>query len=282
MTMVAKLNSGKILFMQRVLENSKVVFFIGIFLTVLLRFLGLTTRYIWYDEAFSILLSEKGRSAILTATLSQGNGASAADIHPPFYYFMLNSWINIFGNSVPAVRILSIIAGIGIVLFIYLIARLLFDITTANAALFISAINPFQIHYSQEIRMYGVMALWLILATYVFLRGRKSGNWIWWLLFAIFSALAQYTHNLSAFYLVALAMAPIFQKDWKTLKRVFIGGSVAIILYLPWLIHIPAQIAKVQQAYWIERPQPSRFFFFVITKLSKPNPTFAGLSVGLF
>ncbi len=268
--------------MQKAFENSKLMLFIGISLALLLRILGVTTRYIWYDEAFSILLSEKGPSAILTATLSQGNGASAADIHPPFYYFMLYSWIKIFGNSVPAARILSIIAGIGIVLLIYMIARLLFDMKTANVALFISAINPFQIHYSQEIRMYVFMALWLLLATYSFLRGKKSGNWKWWLLFAIFSALAQYTHNLSAFYLVTLAMVPIFQRDWKTVKQVFLGGLTALIIYLPWLINIPAQIAKVQHAYWIERPNPGRFFTLLLEYVSNPTQSLAWTGFALF
>jgi 4-amino-4-deoxy-L-arabinose transferase-like glycosyltransferase len=267
--------------MRRALENSKFVFFIVIFLAGILRILGLTTRYIWYDEAFSLLLSKKGPSAILIGTLAQGNGA-AAEEHPPLYYYLLNGWINIFGDSIPAARILSIIAGLGVVLLIYLLARELFDIKTANVAALLIAINPFQIHYSQEIRMYAFMALWLMLATYSFMRGRKSGDWKWWSLFAIFSALAQYTHNLSAFYLVALAVVPIFQRDCKTLKFVIFGSLTALILYVPWLIHIPAQIAKIQRAYWIQRPMLSRFFTLLLEYVSNPSQSIGWTTFALF
>ena len=82
--------------MRHVLENSRLVFYLAIFLSLLLRILGLTTRYIWYDEAFSLLLSDKDQSAILAGTIAQGNGAAAAEEHPPLYYFLLNSWIRIF------------------------------------------------------------------------------------------------------------------------------------------------------------------------------------------
>jgi 4-amino-4-deoxy-L-arabinose transferase-like glycosyltransferase len=268
--------------MRRVFSNTKFVFFLVIFLAIFLRILGLTTRYIWYDEAFSILLSEKGLPAILYATLAPGTGTAAADIHPPLYYYLLSDWIKIFGNSVPAARLLSITVGMGIVISIYLLARLIFDAKTANVAALLLAINPFQIHFAQEIRMYGLMALWLLLATYSFLRGRKSGDWKWWGLFALSSALAQYTHNLSAFYLVSLAAVPILQKDWKALKYVFWGGLVALILYFPWLIHIPAQFAKVQHAYWIERPMPSRFFTLLLEYVSNPTQSFGWTAFALF
>jgi mannosyltransferase len=268
--------------MRRILENSRAAFLIVMLLAAILRILGVTTRYIWYDEAFSLLLSEKGPTAILAGTLAQGNGAAAAEEHPPLYYYLLNGWMKIVGTSVPAARILSIIAGLGVVLLIYFLAHHLFDAKTANVAALLAAINPFQIHYSQEIRMYAFMALWLLLATYSFLRGRKSGSWKWWLLFAIFSALAQYTHNLSAFYLVALALLPVFQRDWKTLKSVFWGGLAALILYLPWVIHIPAQFAKIQHAYWIERPTASRFFTLILEYVSNPSQSIAWTGFALF
>lgn len=268
--------------MSRAFANPKLVFLMGIFIAILLRFLGFTTRYIWYDEAFSILLSEKGPASILAGTLAQGIGTAAAEEHPPLYYFLLNGWINIFGNSVPAVRVLSIIAGLGVVLLIYLIAHLLFGVYTANVALLLAAINPFQVYYSQEIRMYGFMAFWLMLAVYSFLHGRKSDDWKWWALFAVSCAFAQYTHNLSAFFLVALAAVPLHQGDWKTFRKVFLSGCLAIILYLPWLIHIPAQFAKIEHAYWIERPLPDRFFGLLLSFVSNPSQSFFWLAFGLF
>jgi uncharacterized membrane protein len=130
--------------------------------------------------------------------------------------------------------------------------------------MFFAALAPFQIHYSQEIRMYSFLAMWLLLATYAYQRGSKTGNWPWWIVFSVAAALAQYTHNLAAFYLVPLALLPILQKDWKTFRAVLLAGMGALLLYFPWALQLPAQFAKVQTAYWVERPDVSKLFTLLL------------------
>src|SRR6266542_2276615 len=148
--------------------NAKLVF---IFLLALsIRLVGIASRPIWYDEAFSVLLAEQGPSAILNGTLAMDADSSAAEEHPPAYYFALWGWIQVFGNSPAAVRMLSVAASLGIILCVYLIANHLFDPSTALTAAFFLAILPFQIHYGQEIRMYALLTLWLCLGTYAYLK----------------------------------------------------------------------------------------------------------------
>lgn len=230
----------------------------GIFRTI-----GITSRPIWYDEAFSILLAEKGPDAILLGTLDP-NGARAAEEHPPAYYITL--WLGMlgFGASVGTARAISILAGLIIVWLAFLIACQLFDETTALSGVMVVALNPFQVHYSQEIRMYSLMTMWLMIASYALLRGCTTGQVRWWIVFAASSALAQYTHNLSAFYLLPLAAIPLLNKDWRSLRLSVAAGIAALILYSPWLIQLPAQFAKVQQGYWVERPEIAELFTLLI------------------
>jgi len=157
-------------------------------------------------------------------------GAGSADIHPLGYYTILWIWMKVFGESLVATRLLSIIAGLISVYLIYLIAfELLSDPKTARLSMLFAALAPFQIHYAQEIRMYSFLVMWLLLATYSYQRGSKTRNWKWWLLFSVSAAFAQYTHNLAAFYLIALALLPIFQKNWQVLRAVFLAsGALAI------------------------------------------------------
>jgi len=238
--------------------------FISILLIALvLRLIGIASRPIWYDEAFSILFSEKGPGAMLYGTLAP-TGAGSADIHPLGYYTLLWLWMRVFGESLIAARALSILAGLATTGLVYLLARELFDLATAEAAMLFSAMSPYQIHYSQEIRMYSFLALWLLIAAYAFVRGARTGGWQWWILFCVTSALAQYTHNLAAFFLVAIALIPILQNDWRTFLRLALAGFFAIILYLPWLVQLPAQFAKIQLAYWVERPALWRLLTLVI------------------
>src|ERR1041385_1248164 len=243
-------------------------------LALAVRLLGILSRPIWYDEAFAILFSEKGVGAMLYGTLAP-TGAGSADIHPLGYYTLLWLWMKIFGESLFATRLLSVIAGLISVYLVYLISLETFsDKSTAYLSALFAAFAPFQVHYSQEIRMYSFLAMWLLLATYAFQRGAKTGNWKWWALFSVSAALAQYTHNLAAFYLISLALLPILQRDWKTLRSVSLAGIGALILYLPWAIQLPAQFAKIQNAYWVQRPGISSLFTLLLVYITNtPLPT---------
>jgi len=245
------------------LQNSKTRIIWILLLALIIRLAGIASRPIWYDEAFSILFSEKGLGAMIYGTLSQ-TATGSADIHPLGYYTLLWAWMKVFGESLVAVRALSIIAGLITTCLVYFIASELFDTTTAQLSMLFSSLSPFQIHYAQEIRMYSFLAMWLLLATFAFLRGSKTRHWGWWILFSFASALAQYTHNLSAFYLITLALIPVFKKDWKSLRSVVAAGILAVILYTPWLVQLPAQFAKVQQGYWVQRPEIAELFTLLI------------------
>ena len=254
-------------------------------LALFVRALGISSRPIWYDEAFAILFSEKGLGAMLYGTLAP-TGIGSADIHPLGYYTTLWLWMKVFGGSLVAARSLSILAGIVSVYLIYLIAlEVTADLRTAYLSMVFAALAPFQIHYAQEIRMYAFLALWLLLATYAYQRGVRDGHWKWWGLFSVSAALAQYSHNLAAFYLVPLALLPIFQKNWRALRAVILAGAGALILYSPWLVELPAQFTKVQNSYWVERPELSKLFTLLLVYMTNtPLPaqyTAAALAIVL-
>jgi 4-amino-4-deoxy-L-arabinose transferase-like glycosyltransferase len=246
--------------MNSLLQNPKTKLILILALALVIRLAGIASRPIWYDEAFSVLLAEQGPAAILSGTLATDANSSAAEEHPPAYYFALWGWMQFFGDSLISVRMVSVVLSLGIVLCIYQIANHLFGPSTALIAALLTAILPFQIHYGQEIRMYVFLTFWLCLATYAFLKRQ-------WILFSLAAALAQYTHNLAAFYLIPLAFTPIFQKDWKTFRSLTLAGFAAIILYIPWLIHLPAQLSKVTSNFWIEKPGIEKLFTLFLVYL---------------
>jgi hypothetical protein len=148
-----------------------------------------------------------------------------------------------------------------------LIARALFDEETALLSLAFASVLPFQIHFSQEVRMYALLSLSLLTAVYSYLRAVR-GDWKWWVLFGVSSAAAQYTHHLAAIHLAALAFTPLAQRNWKILRALLLASAFAVLLYLPWLIHLPAQVSKVQSFYWVERPGVEKAFTLFLVYLS--------------
>lgn len=224
-------------------------------LALVVRCLGIASRPIWYDEAFAILFSAKGPAAMLRGTLTPDLSGAAADIHPLAYYTVLWGWMKVFGESLVSVRMLSILFGLGILVLAYLLLRSMF--AKPRLALLGAlglALSPFQVHYSQEIRMYSLLALALTGATLALWQGLHSSQWRWWLLFSFCAALAEYTQNLAAFYLVPLALTPVFLRRWDKVKATVLAGVGALVLYLPWLLQLPAQFAKIEKSYWVERP----------------------------
>lgn len=255
-------------------ERKNFIILLTIFIfAIAIRTAGINSRPIWYDEAFAILFAEKGLSAMLYGTLTQTN-AGSADIHPLGYYALLESWMNLFGTSIFSGRIFSILTSLGSLFLVYKIAKNLFNQKTALFATGILTILPFQIHFAQEIRMYSMLSFWLLLSTYSFLQAKTKG-WKWWIVFSISSTLAQYTHNLAAIYLIPLSLTPIFHRDWKTLRNLILAGLVSLTLYIPWLIHLPAQLSKINSHYWVEKPGVEKIFtltLFYLPHLPLLNP----------
>ncbi|MBN8654185.1 MAG: glycosyltransferase family 39 protein [Anaerolineae bacterium] len=243
-------------------------------MALVLRLAGIQSRPIWYDEAFSILLAQQGPSAILNGTLATDTNASAAEEHPPAYYFALWGWMQLFGNSLTSARLLSVLFSLGTITLVYLITNHLFNPSTAWVAALFTSILPFQVHFGVEIRMYMMLAFWLTLATYTLLKRQ-------WILFSLAAALAQYTHNLAAIYLIPLALTPVFQRDWKTLRSLTLAGVGSLILYSPWLMQLPAQISKVTSSFWVEKPGIEKIFTLILMYLPHlPLPGYL-LPVGL-
>lgn len=244
-------------FLQRAANRERLfLVLIGIMLvavTFLARLPDLRARPLWYDEAFSVLFSRTGFKPMLEATLSTSTGG-AAEEHPLLYYTLLWVWMQVFGSGVVAVRLLSVLFSLVQVVLIWGFMKDVFSIPIALAAGVLFALSPFQVHYGQEARMYGLLSLWILLCMWMAWRGTTQPGWGSWIIFGISAALAMYTHTLAAIFLIPIAFTPFLLKSSQRWRRLFMAGIFAILLYLPWGLHLPQQFLKVSHGYWIDRP----------------------------
>lgn len=250
-------------------------------LALLARLPGLFTRSIWYDEALSLLYAQATPAEIIYSIT--GAGSQAANVHPPTYFIALSFWQSWLGDTIESARLFSILASVLTAGLVYLIARDLFQ--EASIALYagvFTALSPYQVHYGQEIRMYAWMAFFLVAATYALLRAVRSDRFLWWAVFSLTSALAQYSQSLSAFYLLPLAASVLFTRNRKTMLNTFLAGLAAMLLYLPWLANLPAQLGKIQAGYWVEAPGLPQVFTLLLTFITNLPLPGAFLPVGLF
>lgn len=217
-----------------------------------LRLINLGGRTLWYDEAFAVLFAEKGLDAMREGTLTSADGA-AADVHPLLYYGLLHGWMRVAGQSVVAVRFLSVLFGVLTVAFVYRLSRDWFGEQTARAAALIAALAPFHVQYSQETRMYALLGLVLAMTSWTYWRAWSRKRPTWWVAFGILAGVSMYVQQLAAFYLLALALLPLLWQDRRRTIATGGAGLIGLLVYLPWLMHLPGQMGKLRQ-YWVERP----------------------------
>ena len=112
---------------------------------------------LWSDEASSVWFSRQPITALLT---------TLCDPHPPGYYLFLKFW-SVFGTSEAWLRLPSLIAGLGTLIFTYRLGKDRLGIAGANLAVWLLALQPLHSWYAGEVRMYamvealGVLTVWL-------------------------------------------------------------------------------------------------------------------------
>jgi uncharacterized membrane protein len=221
--------------------------------SLLVRSISLLKSSIWHDEGFSLMLASRSPLDIWLG--------SARDVHPPLYYEILHFWTEIFGNSVLSVRSLSLVAGIIVVWLGYQIAFMISK--KRNVALLaglLLSLNPFLIRYSQEVRMYGILGVFLLIAIIGLIKVSKdSKDWFGYVLYVIGVSAGLYTHYFTAVVVIAFwiyIVSIYFIKNKITLItnwRWWLANILALLIFLPWVPSMMAQFTRAQGLGWLSK-----------------------------
>jgi mannosyltransferase len=216
----------------------------------------------WIDEGLSVGIADRPLGDIPLALREDGS--------PPLYYMLLHFWLAIAGESEAGVRGMSLMFGLMAIPAAWWAAKAIWDSTRAAwFAAILMAFNPFLAQYSQEARMYSLVALLAIPATACFLRAYaldtpKRRPWIAG--FAVSIAVALYTHNWPIFFTAsaAIAWAVLWKMapGWRRKELVrdgLLGFGGALVLYLPW---VPTTLYQASHtgAPWSDQPAVDSLF----------------------
>lgn len=228
-----------------------------------LRVHKLGAESIWLDEAFTIQTARASLASIVEET--------SKDVHPPLFYFVLHYWMEVFGESEFSTRLLSTLFGVLTLLAIYKVATLLFDKGTGLVAALLLALSHFHIWFSQEARMYTLLALLSLLSMYYFIKLLASRSRVALAGYIVASVLMMYTHFYSVFILAAqnlywlsllFVSKGIFRETW---KRWLLAQIALLVLFLPWLSVLMQQVSRVAKGFWIPRLPARALFETLIT-----------------
>jgi len=229
-----------------------VLLLVTILLALVLRLYRLDSQSLWYDEGFSVYLAGMDIGEITSRT--------AADIQPPLYYYLLHSWIQLFGDTEWALRALSVLFGVFTVPLIYAVAQMLFRSRLAGllAALLV-AVSPLHVWYGQEVRMYTLLTFLCLLSSYFLLLAISAKrDWVIPILWAAYTAAnvaALYTHYFAFFVLAfqAVYVLTVLAAQRFRPLHLLLGSSASavatVLLYLPWLPYLLTRYGT-DTSYW--------------------------------
>lgn len=221
--------------------------------------LGAFHTNIWFDESYSVAISNHSFSEIWNIG---GN-----DVHPVFYYMMLKIISLIFGNNILVFRLFSIVPIV--ILSILGITHIRKDYGERTGIIFsfLTLFLPIIAAYSSEIRMYTWVMLFVtitaIYANRIYKNELSIKNWV---IFALFSLLSAYTHYYGLMFagIINVILFIYLLKNRKgknkDLKIFIIQAVVECLLYVPWLYYFIKQLTSVGGGYWIKLDFPDTLY----------------------
>lgn len=219
-------------------QRWKLVTVVAMAMTLAIAMLQSVGHSIWFDEGYSIMLAQRPIPEIISLT--------AVDAHPPFYYIFLKLWAAVFGWSELSLRFSSAAVGAASVGIMIVLVRRLFSPKVAVATIPFLVLAPFLARYNYEIRMYALVGLIGLAATWVLLIAYRSRSNRWWLLYALLVVLGMYTLYMSVVFWMAHVLWLIYQsrvnKKPVFRQKYWLSFGLAIVLFLPWVSTVLYQL----------------------------------------
>jgi hypothetical protein len=158
---------------------------------------------------------------------------SNAEITPPLFFAA--SWLTTqLGDRPELVRLPSVLAGIATIPLIYLLGCRLVGRRVGVVAAAITTFAPFMIYYSAEARAYALMMCMVVLSSLAMLIAIDSHGVRWWVVYAVATAAAVYSHYTCVFLLAAQWLWLLWAHP-EARRRSLLANVGAVILYLPWI-----------------------------------------------
>ena len=186
--------------------------------------------------------------------------ALKADVHPPFYFQLLDVWVSLFGHDERAVRSLSGLLYVLGVLALYCLARELYGDELALLCAALYACSPLAILSAQFARMYALLSFLSIVSTLLYVQlWIKDRNNFWRLFaFVVVNVLGTFTHIAFFFTLFGQIVFHLFYRRTR-FKKFAVAICLSVIPYLLfWAPVFLRQLGTSAEGLaWVKKPRAS-------------------------
>ncbi|MBI2910697.1 MAG: glycosyltransferase family 39 protein, partial [Chloroflexi bacterium] len=209
----------------------------------------------WLDEGFTAYHASQPLGDLLASLANDDN-------HPPLHYVALHFWSLLAGTSDYALRFFSAAAGALTVAVMARLGKAFGSQALGLLGALLLAISPFHVWYSQEVRMYALVALLgstALLSLMLALGRRRSDDIpttnrrrLLFGAYALAMGAALLTHYY-AFLLLPVALALLLlSSHQRDLGAWIVASGGALLIFSPWLPTLWAQYRRGTPGYWPE------------------------------
>ncbi|MGF1936355.1 MAG: glycosyltransferase family 39 protein [Nostoc sp. ChiQUE02] len=243
---------------------------------ILFRFFNLDGKVYWHDETYtSLRISGYTKTEVKQQLFNNRviGGESFAQflgvnqqkslndtimslakedsLHPPLYYVIARLWMEIFGNSVTAIRSLSACISLLVFPCVYWLCRELFNVplSVPGVAIALITISPIHLVYAQEAQEYILWLVTILLSSASLLRAMRLEDelvkerhqpdlFAIWSIYAVSLAISLYTFLWSGFVAVAhgiYVMSTAKFKLTQTVRSYLLASLVGFLAFMPWI-----------------------------------------------
>ncbi|BAU42722.1 glycosyltransferase family 39 protein [Leptolyngbya sp. O-77] len=244
---------------------------VALMLGLLFRVINIDKKVYWHDEVYTSMEMTAQRRSEVVEQLFTGRIVSRDELqafqrfrperslgqlltslgqedpqHPPLYYILGRFWVQLFGDSVLALRGLAVVFGLLMLVCAYWLCIELFQAPAiALMTVGLLAISPYHVLYAQESREYSLWAALILTSSALLLRALRLGTWPHWALYALSLTAGLYTFLFTGLVGIAHGVYVLLNggisrkwEKWRMTRAgiAYLGWSfVAIAAFAPWL-----------------------------------------------
>lgn len=227
------------------------------------RFANIDQKAYWLDEAFTSLHVSGYSDREVENKIVNGRIVSVAELLkyqypspektvfdtveriaktapelPPLYFAIARFWLQLFGNSITAIRTLSAIISLLVFPSVYWLCMELFKSpSVAWIAIALISVSPFHVLFAQEARPYSLWTVIIILSNASLLRAMRLETKTSWLAYAVTTILGLYTHLFALLLFFTQGVYAVISQRFrltKTLISYGIASIISVIAFAPW------------------------------------------------
>ncbi len=232
-------------------------------LGIFFRFANLDQKAYWLDETFTSLHLSGYSDLEVENQIAKGQIVSVAELLkyqypspektvfdtvdriaktapelPPLYFAIARFWLQLFGNSITAIRSLSAIISLLVFPSVYWLCLELFKSPfVGSIAIALIAVSPFHLLWAQEARPYSLWTAIVLLSNAALLRAMRLQTTRSWIAYTITAILGFYTHLFSTLLFFTHGIYVVLSQRFRLTRTLIyygISSLISLIAFAPW------------------------------------------------